>query len=143
MNEVFEEALRHSRRKTILKDIIKDISLKDYKNKTFDEIFKAMSNFKKYGDIGPLTIYDLSSGICRYHGILIDKVYIVGKGPIRAVKLLGLKCSKNKELSLKYVEIKEVIEIFKKKSFILPDTLSASVNGDDLESFICKWQKQF
>ena len=139
MEKIFAEAISHSRRKTLLKNIINGIQLSEYKNKTFQEIFNSMSLFKQYGDIGPLTIYDLSSGICRHHGVSIDKIYIIGKGPIRAAKLLNLKCKKIN--GLKYVEIKETIDILNKKNIILPENIKTTTNGDDIETFLCKWQK--
>ena len=65
-------------------------------------------------------------------------MFIIGKGPQRAVKILNLKCKKIifDNITLKYVELSEI-----KNAIKLPDELKDTTNGDLLESFICKWQK--
>ena len=139
METIFEEALGHSRRKTLLKTVINQINLDDYSNLNFQKIYSMIyQKYKQEGDIGLLTIYDISSGICRHFNIPISKVFIIGKGPQRAVKILKLKCKKLTfdNITLKYIELDEI-----KNSIKLPDELKDTLNGDLLESFICKWQK--
>ena len=139
MELIFEEALSHSRRKSLLKTVINNIKLTDYNTLNFQQIYSSIyQKYKKDGDIGLLTIYDLTSGICRHFDIPITKVFIIGKGPQRAVKILNLKCKKIifDNITLKYVELSEI-----KNSIKLPDELKDTTNGDLLESFICKWQK--
>ena len=63
-----------------------------------------------FGSIGLLTIYDIASDIWRYYGNMIDKVYIVGSGPKRAIKLLGIKTKTNSTIKLKYVSIEDVVQ---------------------------------
>jgi hypothetical protein len=143
---IFSEALSHSRREKLLFDTINTIDIKNFKNKTFDEIYISMHELCKTKDqLGPLTTYDLTSGICKYYNILIDKVFIVGNGPKRAIKILELESKIKKyyikDLSLDYVYIKEVIEAFKNKYYSIDDIISKSNNGDAVESFLCKWQK--
>ena len=144
---IFSEALSHSRREKLLFDIINTIDIKNFKNKTFDEIYISMYELCKTKDqLGPLTTYDLTSGICKYYNISIDKVFIVGKGPKRAIEILELKSQIKKyyikkDLTLDYVNIKEVIEAFENKYYSIDDIISKSNNGDTVESFLCKWQK--
>ena len=139
MESIFEEALSHSRRKTLLKTIVNKIDINDYSKLNFEQIYSLIyKKYKKEGDIGLLTIYDLTSGICRQFNIPITKVFIIGKGPQRAIKILKLKCKKLTfdNITLKYVDLSEI-----KNSIQLPDELKDTMNGDLLESFICKWQK--
>ena len=84
------------------------------------------------GSIGPLSKYDIASDIFRYHGSMIDKVYIVGDGPKRAVKLLGLRTTTNPIIKLKYVSIADVVQKI---------NLEQTNDGDLLETFLCNWQK--
>ena len=88
-------------------------------------------------------MYDISAGICRYYNIKIDKVYIIGNGPKRAIKILNLKKKKHniqKKINLYYVEKKEINNAFKKLKLKIPRHLKT---GDDYESYICNWQKTF
>jgi len=89
--------------------------------------------------IGLLAKYDIASAICRYHHINIDKIYIVGEGPKKALCKLKLtsKLHKFSSISLPYVTIDEVKKSLQK----LGQPLLDSSNGDDYESHLCKWQK--
>ena len=60
-----------------------------------------------------LTIYDITSAICRYNKINIEKIYIIGKGPKRAIRLLGVKAKSQKieNIKLNYVEIPEILHL--------------------------------
>ena len=40
-----------------------------------------------------MLMYDISAEFAKYYNIKIDKVYIIGNGPKRAVKILKLKRS--------------------------------------------------
>jgi hypothetical protein len=84
-----------------------------------------------------LTIYDITAEICRVNGILIDKVYIIGGGPERAVQLLHIVPKKRniKRITLSYVEIADVLRAFKDIPLVNPS------NGDEIETFLCKWRK--
>ena len=101
---MYFETVNHSRNKNKLKIInIHFNNLDKYKNKTFDEIYLYVENIiNNYKNIGKLTIYDISSCICRKLNINIDHIYIVGNGPKRTIKLLKLK-TKNNVLRLNYV----------------------------------------
>ena len=90
-----------------------------------------------------LSMYDISAGICRYYNINIDKVYIIGNGPKRAIKILDLKKKKHSiqnKLNLYYVEKKDIDKAFKKLKLKIPRYLKT---GDDYETYICTWQKTF
>jgi hypothetical protein len=94
--------------------------------------------------IGMLATYDISAAICRHYNINIDKVYIVGKGPKRAIKLLNIKTKTRKindKIIIKYVDIHDIINAFDANSFELNEQVKHSKNGDILESYICNWQK--
>ena len=83
------------------------------------------------------------SAICRYYSVNIDLVYIIGGGPVRAVKLLNLKTKTKKigKILLKYVTIEDVITSFKMNNYQINEYIRKSVNGDEFESYICNWQK--
>ena len=115
-----------------------------FKNNTFEEIFINIFNLTKqiYG-IGLLCVYDITSVICRYNHININKIYIIGNGPKRAIKLLNInyKLQKiNKDISLKYVEINVVLNVFKLKNYDII-VIKNKNDGDEFESFLCNWQK--
>ena len=83
---IFQEAINHCRWKKALYSILKKINIIDYENKTFEEIIIEIYNIcDNVKGVGMLTIYDIKSTICRYYKINIDKVYIIGNGPKRAV----------------------------------------------------------
>ena len=91
-----------------------------------------------------LTVYDLTSAICRYYKLNIDKVYIIGNGPKRAVKLLNIKIKKHKindKINLNYVERNDVIYAFDINKYELAENIRNTKNGDILETYICNWQK--
>ncbi len=148
--DIFEEALSHCRWKTVLRNDVlthhklQIHNLNQFKSKRFDEIILwVYNNFNHIYGIGMLAIYDLAAGICRYNGINIDKIYIIGKGPKRAIRLLNIKEKTQKIgcLTLKYVEIPEILKVFNKKNYQMPSHIRNSNNGDDFESYICNWQK--
>jgi hypothetical protein len=90
--------------------------------------------------IGLLCIYDISAAICRHLAIDIDRIFIIGKGPQRAVRLLGVTPMNHAigDITLKYVTIKDVVAAFQKHGYTLD---LSSKNGDEFESYLCKWQK--
>lgn len=145
VSDICDEAIAHCRWKTILKRVLEnDISLESYMNKGFEEIFESVHNIcKEVKGIGLLTVYDIVSGICRYYSINIDFVYIIGGGPVRAIKLLNLKTKTKKigSILLKYVKIEDVINSFQIKNYQMNEYIKTSTNGDDFESYICNWQK--
>ncbi len=131
---LYYEAISHCRHKTKIKEFLKNkINIENYKNSSFENIFlNVQSLVDTRGSIGPLSKYDIASDIFRYHGNMIDKVYIVGDGPKRAVKLLGLRTTTNPIIKLKYVSIADVIQKL---------NLEQTNDGDLLETFLCNWQK--
>ena len=127
---IFYEAKCHCRHKTKLELFLKTINLETFKNKSFEQLFLELPRLK--GSIGNLTIYDIASDITRVHGRIIQKVYIIGDGPKRAIKLLGLKKQKDKKIGLTYVTCKQVVNALK---------LEPCDDGDLLETLLCQWQK--
>ena len=142
---MFQEAIDHCRWKNTLKNTIKKIEISEYNNKTFEEIIvKIYSICKNIKGLGLLAIYDITSAICRFYKINIDKVYIIGNGPKRAIKLLNLKTKThkiNENIKIKYVAICDIVNAFDKKNYKLSKDLRDNKNGDIFETFICKWQK--
>jgi hypothetical protein len=132
---IFQEAIDHCRWKKVLKLVLNDIDITKYANKTFEEIIIEIYNIcEKVSGIGMLSVYDITSAICKYYETNIDKVYIIGNGPKRAVKLLKLKTKRHKideRIRLNFIEISEVINAL---------NLDCT-NGDILETYICNWQK--
>lgn len=146
-NNIFEEAIRHCRWKTVLQnDVLNKINISDYKNNSFEEIYvKIYSICDNVKGTGKLSAYDITSAICRFYKINIDKVYIIGNGPKRAIKLLQLNAKTqkmNNNIKLKYVEISDIINGFNSKEFYLDDAIKNEKNGDIFESYICNWQKK-
>jgi hypothetical protein len=147
---IFQEALDHCRWKTVLRNEVlahpdlQEKKLHQFIDNSFDEILLVVHAIcdNVYG-IGMLSVYDITSAICRYNKINIDNVYIIGGGPKRAIQLLGIKPKVHKiqHITLKYVEIIEIIKACNDKSYEIPLHVKQSMNGDDFESYICNWQK--
>lgn len=141
---LFQEAIDHCRWKTTLRSVLKDINITYYKNKTFEVILSEIYNIcVDVKGIGILTIYDISMAICKYYNIIIDKVYIIGSGPKRAIKLLKIKPKTQKinKINLKYVDIKDVIIAFDSSKYELNEQLRNNTDGDIFETYLCNWQK--
>lgn len=147
---IFQEAIDHCRWKktlqnhVLVKSELQEHNLYQFADKNFNEIFRIVYNIcDKVKGIGLLTIYDISSAICRFNKINIDKIYIIGAGPKKAIRLLDVKAKSQKidKITLKYVEISEILEAFQKKNYKINLQIKNSNNGDDFETYICKWQK--
>lgn len=149
---IFQEAIDHCRWKKVLynhvlvKSELQEHNLHQFAEKKFNEIFIIVYNIcDKVEGIGLLTIYDITSAICRFNKINIDKIYIIGTGPKKAIRLLDVKAKSQKidKLTLKYVEISEILKAFQKKNYKINIKIKNSINGDDFETYICKWQKKY
>ena len=147
---IFQEAIDHCRWKKVLRNNVltktefQEHNLHEFKSKNFNEILLFVYNIcDKVEGIGMLTIYDITSAICRYNKINIEKIYIIGKGPKRAIRLLDVKAKSQKieNIKLKYVEIPEILKAFQEKSYEINSQIKNSNNGDDFETYICNWQK--
>jgi len=147
---IFQEALDHCRWKTVLRNEVlshpdlQENKLHTFSDKSFDEILVIIhaicDNVK---GIGMLSVYDITSAICRYNKINIDNVYIIGGGPKRAIQLLNItpKVRNIHHIRLQYVEIKDILTAYTNKKYEIPVHIKQSMNGDDFESYICNWQK--
>ncbi len=130
---LFWEARCHCRHKTILDAFLKDINVDNFKNKSFEQVFLDIQKLKRpKGSIGALTLYDIASDIVRHNGGQIHKVYIIGSGPKRAIKLLDIKKQRDKITGLHFVTCEDVVSKCK---------LEPTSDGDLLETYICQWQK--
>lgn len=147
---IFQEAIDHCRWKSVLRNNVftqnelQENNLYKFAGKTFDEILLCVYNIcNKVEGIGMLTIYDITSAICRYNKIIIDKIYIIGKGPKRAISLLNIKAKTQKidGIILKYVEIPEILKAFNEINYEINSQIKNSNNGDEFETYICNWQK--
>ena len=146
--ELFEESLRHSRCKSILKILLRHPLLQEEKlhqlGKTFEIIFEKVHTIcSKVNGIGQLAVYDLTAAVCRHQNIPIGRVYIIGGGPKRAIELLDIHTKDQKIKGvplLKYVEVSQIVNAFQIKNYKLDPKLDIA-NGDAFESYICKWQK--
>ena len=115
---IFQEAIDHCRWKTVLRNNVltqnelQEHNLHQFAGKRFDEIILRVYNMcDKIKGIGMLSIYDITSAICRYNKIIIDKIYIIGKGPKRAISLLNIKAKTQKRrLSPNTIQEREKIE---------------------------------
>lgn len=147
---IFQEAVDHCRWKSVLcnnvftQNELQEHNLHYFESKRFDEILLFVYNIcHKIKGVGMLTIYDITSAICRFNKIIIDKIYIIGKGPKRAISLLNIKAKTQKieSVILKYVEIPEILKAFNEKNYEMNSEIRNSNNGDDFETYICNWQK--
>ena len=142
---MYDEAISHCRWKKVLRGVLQNINISDYNNKTFEEIIKGIHTIcDNVTGIGMLATYDITSAICRHYKINIDKVYIVGKGPKRAIKLLNVKTKTHKindKIMIRYANITDIVRAFDSNGFELSDHVRNSKNGDIFESYICNWQK--
>ena len=141
---MFEEALSHVRWKCAMPQLVEQININDYQYYTFEEIFIKINNIvKRIKGLGRLVVYDITSAICRHYNKNIEKVYIVGGGPKKAIKILGIIPKKHKinKITLSYVDIDDIISAFDIKSFKLDELIRNTTNGDIVETYICNWQK--
>lgn len=145
LSNVFQEAINHCRWKKVLNSVLEKINISDYNDKTFDEIIIEIYDIcSSVRGIGMLTVYDITSAICRFYKINIDKVYVIGNGPKRAVKLLNIKTKINKisnKIKINYVDISDIINAFAVNSYKLDENIKGQQNGDIFETYICNWQK--
>lgn len=148
--DIFQEAISHCRWKRVLRnevlnsDKLKKENLYKYAGNNFDQILLMVYNIcHNVKGIGMLTVYDITSAICRYNNIIIDKIYIVGNGPKRAISLLEVvpKTKKIGRINLKYVEIAEILNAFSTKKYDIDSQMIYNNNCDDFESYLCNWQK--
>lgn len=148
---IFQEAIDHCRWKKVLRNIVlvktefQEHNLHQFTGKSFNEILLFVYNIcDKVEGIGMLTIYDITSAICRYNKINIEKIYIIGNGPKRAIRLLDIKAKSQKieNITLNYAfKIPEILKAFQEKNYEINLQIKNSNNGDDFESYICNWQK--
>ena len=147
---IFQEAIDDCRWKKVLRNNVlvktefQEHNLHQFTGKSFNEILLFVYNIcDKVEGIGILTIYDITSAICRYNKINIEKIYIIGKGSKRAIRLLDIKAKSQKieNITLNYVEIPEILKAFQEKNYEINLQIKNSNNGDDFESYICNWQK--
>jgi hypothetical protein len=148
MTNIFYEALSHSRRKTILQEEVLALpevhEVQRYSKMTFEKIYTEIHRIcEPINGIGKLAMYDITAAICRANNIIIDRVYIIGGGPKRAIKILGIKpkIHKFEQISLQYVQIHDISTAFITHGYKINSMVKQSMNGDDWESYICKWQK--
>lgn len=147
---IFQEAVDHCRWKNILRNNVLSKSelqldnLYEFSNKRFDEVLQYVYSLcENVQGVGMLTVYDITSAICRHNNINIDKIYIIGNGPKRAIRLLGIPSKNEKigKLTLQYVEIQSVLDAFNEKNYEMDVDVKNSTNGDVFETYICNWQK--
>jgi hypothetical protein len=143
--DIFEETISHCRWKTVLYAVLKEIDISKYENKKFEEIIVEIYGIcNEVKGLGMLTIYDITSAICRYYKINIDKVYIIGKGPKRATKILKIKTKTykiNDKIKIKFIDIHDILCAFDSNGYEINENIRSSKNGDIFETYICNWQK--
>ena len=153
----WNETLRHSRHKKNVNIFINKYNpnyvKEKYSNKTFEEIYtKIYKRSNKYKGVGKLSVYDITSAICKFVKTPIKQIILAGPGPIRAIKKLDLE-NKTKYTSirlndgtyLKCISIKYVENALKETNYKIEkptDSVSLLFIGDHFESEICKWQNK-
>jgi hypothetical protein len=144
INELYGDAISHCRWKSSLMTVLTSIKIEEYKNQTFETIFESIGVIcDDVKGVGLLTMYDIVSAICFNHNIAIDRVYITGGGPKRAIRLLNMKARVHKigKYRLNYVSPNDVIDAFAKCGYKLDNNMKTEINGDVFETYICEWQK--
>jgi hypothetical protein len=140
-NTLFIEAINHARNKNSMRTFISSLDLPNLLQYTFLEAFQMISSNKPKG-IGLLGVYDIASAIARHNNEKLDKVYLVGNGPMRAAKLLSLvskiKHQKIGNYIIPYLPVIDVISQLKERNI----TFEKGMDGDQLESFLCNLQKE-
>ena len=141
----FEEAESHCRWKTVLRSVLIKINVPKYEKCSFESIIcDIYSLCEGVKGIGMLSVYDITSAICKYYKINIEKVYIIGNGPKRAVKILNIPTKHHKisnKIKIKYADIRDVIIAFDNNCYQLDEEYRTTTDGDKMETHICKWQK--
>ena len=139
--KTFAEAFSHCRHKTKLLNFLRTVQISDFVNRTFEQVFTEIARrVDEIHGLGELVIYDVTSALCRHYQVHIERVYIIGDGPLQAIKLLGLKMKKHESLSINYVNIQDVVHAFDAKGFRLEDDIRTTQDGDKVESHLCVWQ---
>lgn len=143
-SNLFQEAIAHCRWEKVLRNFLTNLDITQFQNQSFDYIYVSIFNMcQSIKGLGTLTIYDITSAICRRYNIVIDKVFIIGSGPKRAIKLLHIQPNiyKISKINIRYVAIDDIVRAFDKEGFQLDDSIRYCANGDIIETFICNWQK--
>lgn len=107
---------------------------------TFTELYTALYSMRIRG-LGRLLLYDIATQICRDNGISEERIYLLGNGPRKAAKLLRvpIETARFKGCILPYTTITHVLHAFDSVGHDVPISLRNSKNGDDFESYLCKW----
>lgn len=140
----YKEGYDHCRWKTAFKKFVKNIKERDYIDFAFKDLFiSLLKKSKKFYGVGLLSVYDVSADISRRLNIKIGKVFIIGDGPKRAVKLLNIKLRKIHygKILLRYTTKKDIITAFKKSRYNIDKNMLKNRDCDDFESYLCNWQK--
>ena len=138
----FTEASNHCRWKGVLYSFLEAIKIQDFNGLKFEDIFSNIYDKTKFiKGLGMLTTYDITAAICCYYTVEISRVYIIGKGPKRAIQILELDLKKIKigKIKLNYVEIEDTLKSLQQKYNI---NLKKEIDGDSLETYLCNWQKK-
>jgi hypothetical protein len=139
----FRECILHSRHNKAIKELLKEIFEKrnTFKNiNTFEEMYLLCK--KLYGSIkrvGPLCIYDITTQLCKYNNIIIDKIYLASNttGPYVFAMKHKMKLHRCSKLLLYYINCQDVIDIY---GIDYIEKFTGKLNifiGDQLETFCC------
>ena len=150
IDRIFNEALYHTRRKALLSTILplirKNLLEGYYRDMTFEGVMKDVYTNHTQGvrGLGVLVMYDISAAIFRFQGRDVDRVYIIGGGPLLAKKKLSLPLTPHRVsrgLVVRYTDIPTTINALVEKGVVLDERIRNTRNGDVLESYLCNWQR--
>ena len=107
---------------------------------TFTDLYATLYGMRARG-LGRLLLYDIATQICRDNGISEERIYLLGNGPRKAATLLRvpIETVRIKGCTLVYTTIPHVLHAFDLIGHDVPISLRNSKNGDDFESYLCKW----
>jgi hypothetical protein len=97
--------------------------------------------------VGFLGCYDIAAGIMRHvKQERIERVYLVGKGPQRAIRKLQLNHwveyeRLNDSIKLPFIQLSIVARQLWRNRVSIPKSIILFRDGDAMESFLCNWSK--
>ncbi len=144
---IFREAYAHSRNHTLLRNVLNNLSLTDFKGKTFEEIV-LLVNLRLYSvkGIGKLTRYDIIASIAKLFKVSVNHIYIVGNGPRAAIRHLKLTDKLKRETfgryAFQYIEKEDLIDRMREKGYKTEAERFESIeNLDTIESELCVFSR--
>ena len=146
--DFFRECLFHGRHRNEIQSTLNYIfqHKDDFLDTSFEKVYKKVNTYilkNKVPRTNTLLFkYDVTTQLCKFFNIPINKTYLCGKGPLKFIKDHNLsnkiKCDEN---GLQYIDTDELIKIINVNT--INDTIGNldMFIGDQLETLICYLSK--